>query len=139
MRTSLAAVALAVGAAVTGASHPVAHAASTGPESLLGGSKTYLKLTVATGEQARPASHKATLTCDPAGGTHRRAREACATIAAVGGDFGALHVDGGACTMQYDPVTVTATGLWRGKPVRYRHTFGNACVLHLETGPVFAF
>ena len=40
--------------------------------------------------------------------------------------------------MEYDPVTVTATGLWRGTPVRYRHTFSNTCVLHTETGPVFA-
>jgi len=138
MRTSLAAVALAVGAAVTVASGPAASAATTGPVTLLSAPKTYLKLTAALGERARPAQRTATLVCDPAGGTHQRAGEACAALAAVDGDFGALHVDGGACTMQYDPVTVTATGLWKGKPVRWRHTFGNSCVLHTETGPVFA-
>ena len=138
MRTSLAAVALAVGAAVTVASDAPAHAATTGPALLLAPAQSYLKLTVRAGEQARPAQRRSTLICDPPAGTHPRAREACAALAAVGGDFSALHVDGGACTMQYDPVTVTAIGLWRGQPVRYRHTFGNGCVLRTETGPVFA-
>ena len=137
MRTSLAAVALAVGAAVTVASG-AAHAATTGPALLLAPAQSYLKLTVSPGEHARPAQRRATLICEPAGGTHQRAREACAALAAVAGDFAALHVDVGACTMEYDPVTVTATGLWRGTPVRYRHTFSNTCVLHTETGPVFA-
>jgi hypothetical protein len=40
--------------------------------------------------------------------------------------------------MQYDPVTVTATGRWEGRAVRYQHTFGNACLLHVDTGPVFS-
>jgi hypothetical protein len=137
MRTSFAAVALAVGAAITVAPGSAANADGY-TSAAATGAKSQLKLTIAHGERARPALRTASLTCGPAGGSHPRARDACAALAAVGGDFGALHVDTGACTMQYDPVTVTATGLWRGKPVRYRHTFGNSCTLHLETGPVFA-
>jgi hypothetical protein len=41
--------------------------------------------------------------------------------------------------MIYDPVTVTATGRWKAKPVRFTHTYGNPCVLHAATGAVFAF
>ena len=44
---------------------------------------------------------------------------------------------GGLCTMQWDPVTVTATGRWKGRKVGYTHTFGNACTLAMTTGAVF--
>jgi hypothetical protein len=98
---------------------------------------TWLRLTVAAGETATPVSRQAWLRCRPAGGTHPRPRESCAAIAAVRGDLTALKPAGGFCTMQYAPTTVTATGRWRGRVVRYRHTFSNACVLHDETGPVF--
>jgi hypothetical protein len=100
--------------------------------------KTQLRLTYAKGEKARPAQRAVSLTCGPAGGTHQRAREACAAIGAVRGDLAALHVSDDMCTMQYDPVTVTATGRWKGRTVRYERTFGNACVLRVETGPVFS-
>jgi hypothetical protein len=100
--------------------------------------RSQLKLTVAKGEKALPAQLKASLTCTPTGGSHQQAAAACAAITEVGGDLAALHFENAFCTMQYDPVTVTATGRWEGRAVRYQHTFGNACVLHVETGPVFS-
>src|SRR5262249_11383018 len=56
-----------------------------------------LRLTVAEGESATPAQRRASLTCEPPGGTHPRPRPACAALARVGGDFAALHVNGGMC------------------------------------------
>ncbi|MET7392155.1 SSI family serine proteinase inhibitor [Dactylosporangium sp. NPDC005572] len=99
---------------------------------------TLLTLTVARDESTKPAQHRAFLTCSPAGGTHKQARDACAELAKVHGDFGRLQVAGGACTMQYDPVTVTAQGRWQGRKVAYRHTFGNSCTMSTATGPVFS-
>lgn len=101
--------------------------------------KSRLVLTVARGERSSPATRQATLTCGPAGGSHRDARKACAAIAAVGGRLDKLVPSQTMCTMQYDPVTVTAKGQWRGSALRYTHTFSNACVLGADTGPVFAF
>jgi hypothetical protein len=98
---------------------------------------TWLWLTVAAGETATPVSRQAWLRCRPAGGTHPRPRETCVAIAAVRGDLTALKPAGGFCTMQYAPTTVTASGRWKGRRVRYRHTFSNECVLYDQTGPVF--
>lgn len=99
---------------------------------------TRLVLTVAKGESITPVRRRASLTCRPAGGSHKQARDACSALAKVGGNFTRLQVTGGACTMQYDPVTVTAVGRWKGKRVDYRKTYGNACALSTTTGPVFS-
>lgn len=101
--------------------------------------KSRLTLTIAPGEAPRPVLRRATLTCSPPGGTHKQASSACAALTKARGDFAALRVSNGACTMQYQPVTVTAAGNWRDKKVSYQRTFGNACVLAVETGPVFRF
>jgi hypothetical protein len=79
------------------------------------------------------------LTCSPAGGTHKQAKAACAALKAAKGNPAAIKNDGSMCMMIYDPVTVTATGNWKNKPVRYTHTYGNPCVLKASTGAVFAF
>jgi hypothetical protein len=97
-----------------------------------------LVLTVAKGESSPPAQRRASLTGQPAGGSHRQARTACGQRAKVGGRVDKLQVDGGACTMQWDPVTVTANGTWKGRKVAYRHTFGNACTLGAAAGAVFS-
>lgn len=99
---------------------------------------TQLVLTVAKGESGKPATSRASLRCRPAGGSHKQARDACTALAKVGGDFARLTGEGGACTMQYDPVTVTAAGRWKGKRVNYKKTYGNACSLTTTTGPVFS-
>jgi|SRR4051794_32880268 hypothetical protein len=98
-----------------------------------------LVLTVAHGEKASPAQRRVVLTCSPTGGTHKQAKAACAALAAAKGDPSAIKNDGSMCMMIYDPVTVTATGRWKTKTVRFTKTYGNACVLHAATGAVFAF
>ncbi|WP_238014037.1 subtilase-type protease inhibitor [Dactylosporangium sp. AC04546] len=129
---------LSRGAATAALTAAAIVAADAGPAAAATPKPTLLTLTVAKGEATKPAQRRAFLTCSPAGGTHKQARNACAELAKVGGNFGRLQVAGGACTMQYDPVTVTAQGRWKGRKVAYQHTFGNACTLSTATGPVFS-
>jgi hypothetical protein len=98
-----------------------------------------LSLSYAPGEKAAPAQKRATLTCNPAGGTVTQAKQACADITTAKGDLSKLPIADGMCMMLYDPVTVSATGRWKGKTVKYTKTYGNACVLKNETGAVFQF
>jgi hypothetical protein len=140
MRAAQLILATGVFAGTFGLTGPASAAGGYGPTDAMSSAlaRTQLRLTFTKGEKARPAQRSASLTCNPAGGTHQQAREACAAISAVRGDLAALHVSDGMCTMQYEPVTVTASGRWKGKAVRYQRTFGNACVLWVETGPVFS-
>ncbi|MEU8888657.1 SSI family serine proteinase inhibitor [Streptomyces sp. NPDC048442] len=80
------------------------------------------------------------LQCPPrSGGRHPEARAACNALTWARGDFDALPGDPHVCTKQYDPVTATADGTWHGRTVHWAKTFGNACMLDAETGPVFRF
>ena len=126
---SMTAVLAAFGGVAAGATAAEAKAAQ----------KTRLVLTVAKGETPRPAAGRATLTCGPVGGSHQRAAAACGQLKRVKGDFAALRVTDAMCTMQYEPVTVTAKGDWKGKKVAFQRTYGNGCVLSTETGSVFGF
>jgi hypothetical protein len=80
------------------------------------------------------------LHCHPApGGRHPNAAAACAAIEAAGGRFDRFSGTSRACTMEYNPVTASATGTWRGRPVSWRTTYANACGLDAATGAVFRF
>ncbi|MGW7269040.1 SSI family serine proteinase inhibitor [Streptomyces sp. NPDC054864] len=70
---------------------------------------------------------------------HPHAAEACAAIDKAEGDFEALPAKSGICTKQYAPVTVSATGLHRGKPISWQKKYGNACEMEYSTGAVFRF
>jgi|SRR5690606_5261783 len=85
------------------------------------------------------ASRSATLHCRPAGGTHPSAADACAALESAGGDFSSLRPSGGACTMEYRPVQVSARGHWGAEPVDYSETFSNPCTARNGTDGVFAF
>ena len=47
---------------------------------------------------------------------------------------------GGQCggRLLYAPVTVQARGQWNGRPVEYRQSFSNTCLMEARTGAVFA-
>ncbi len=93
-----------------------------------------LTLTVQEQNSARSA---AVLTCDPAGGSHPAAEQACAALANANGKLDTLKNDDMRCTMEYAPVTATATGDWRGETVRFQKEYSNSCQLQAETGQIF--
>ncbi|GLX52611.1 subtilase-type protease inhibitor [Streptomyces hygroscopicus subsp. hygroscopicus] len=102
-----------------------------------------LVLTVGHGGDAATATPEraVTLSCAPgASGTHPDAPEACAELHAVGGDFDALQAREDVwCDKLYDPVVVTAQGVWQGRRVSYERTFGNSCERDAVGGSLFAF
>jgi hypothetical protein len=85
--------------------------------------------------------HTVVLQCDPTGGTHPKAAEACADVAKAGGNLAQMPAGAAprACFMIYAPVTVTAQGKWQGQPVRFTKKYPNTCVMHDKTGSVFDF
>ncbi|HVK25297.1 MAG TPA: SSI family serine proteinase inhibitor [Actinokineospora sp.] len=96
----------------------------------------YLVLTVSGSDGPLRAG---TLKCGPNGGNHHSPDAACRTLAQVDGRFEKLNVSPDrACTLQYDPVRVTALGRWRGHRVDFEATYGNPCLLAVTAGPVFA-
>ncbi|MFB9907012.1 subtilase-type protease inhibitor [Allokutzneria oryzae] len=101
--------------------------------------RTELTLTLAKGEKPFPAVKKRSLTCDPVGGTHPFARQACRDLKRSDGDFRRLPGDPrhSGCPRDYWPVTVTARGFWKGRPIAFKHTYGNDCTRNAESGPVF--
>lgn len=82
-----------------------------------------------------------TLQCNPSGGTHPKAEEACSDVAKAGGDLAQMpsNANPRACFMIYAPVTVKAQGQWKGQPVRFTEKFPNTCVMRDKTGSVFDF
>ncbi|GAA4633928.1 hypothetical protein GCM10023196_073430 [Actinoallomurus vinaceus] len=83
-----------------------------------------------------------TLQCDPVGGTHPKAAQACADLAKARGDDFTLASDGKnprACFMIYSPVTTTAEGQLRGEAVKHTARFPNTCVMRTQTGSIFDF
>ncbi|MBN3928236.1 subtilase-type protease inhibitor [Streptomyces verrucosisporus] len=103
-----------------------------------------LALTVAAGENpaTAPERRSATLVCPPGpGGAHPAPERACAALRSVDGEVGALvETDTDrVCPMIWDPVTITAKGVWGGRAVSYERTFANSCVMEGATGPVFSF
>jgi hypothetical protein len=81
----------------------------------------------------------ASLTCDPAGGSHPKSQAACAVIGSVNGDFQHLPTRRQMCSMIYAPVDVTAVGAWRGDPVAFKATYPNRCAANAESSGVFSF
>ncbi|MEV6841040.1 SSI family serine proteinase inhibitor [Streptomyces sp. NPDC051133] len=97
----------------------------------------WLYLTVTKGEASSGASGGTLLLCDPPRG-HTHAAEACAELAAAGGDIDRIPARNVFCTMIWAPVTAHARGRWAGRPVDFQETYANTCVLHARTGSVFA-
>ena len=79
------------------------------------------------------------LTCEPAGGRHKNAEEACDALVPVEGDFTRMGDGGLMCTMELNPMKATLRGKWRGKKVFHEEIYSNPCVLRAHTGKVFDF
>jgi hypothetical protein len=134
--------ALALVTAVLGFGMPAAAAQAAPAPSAA--TPSVLTLTVAHGEHADSATplRAVTLTCGDgtASGTHPAPEAACAQLRAVHGDVTALQPeDRTLCPMVYDPVVVTAEGVWQGQRVHYERTFANPCFARAQSRDVFAF
>ncbi|WP_329216411.1 subtilase-type protease inhibitor [Streptomyces microflavus] len=121
-----------------------AHAAPAKAESLYAPSA--LVLTVAQGEDPLTATvqRAVTLTCAPsAEGTHPAPEAACKELDSVGGQFTQLARTSPdrMCTRQWNPVVITAHGVWHGKRVTFSTTYGNACELagSMNDSAVYSF
>jgi subtilisin inhibitor-like len=100
---------------------------------------TALRLTMGQPSLAEGSNVRSVvLHCDPAGGGHPRAVQACDQLARNGGRF-TKPAGNMACTLQYAPVQVTAGGRWRGRAVQFTKSYGNSCELRAHTGALFDF
>jgi hypothetical protein len=87
------------------------------------------------------APRTVTLACDPVGGTHPKAAQACADLDKAGSDLTVApdRRRPRACFMIYSPVTVSAEGQWHGRPVKVTGEYPNTCVLRAKTASIFDF
>jgi hypothetical protein len=79
------------------------------------------------------------LTCDPTGGPHPEAAQACAILGSTGADPAKIKPAQVMCMMLYAPVTAQITGTWRGGRVKWSHRYGNTCEMTRATGVLFKF
>lgn len=103
-----------------------------------------LRLTVIDESRPVPVSRWVSLTCDPAGGTHPRAVEACRelhlNLAPIAGrPADAITGLTARCTTEYAPRTILAEGHWSRRAIRHRADYGNDCLLRAATGTVYQF
>src|SRR5687768_4666213 len=78
------------------------------------------------GTLSTPSTTK--LRCEPAGGLHKNAKEACAALTPVGGDFTKIEPAADvACTMELNMTKATLKGKWRGKNVFFEQDYSNPC------------
>ncbi|WP_406217041.1 subtilase-type protease inhibitor [Streptomyces decoyicus] len=139
--------AVALGAAlVLGTLATTAQAAAPAQPTRTGGlyAPTELVLTVGQGESRATATvqRAVTLSCMPgARGSHPYAKAACAQLRAVAGDFNAITgaTSDRLCTKEWNPLVVTADGVWQGKRVSYSYTFANPCAMNNDSDSVFNF
>src|SRR4051812_19178671 len=97
-----------------------------------------LTLTATTDGQA---PHVVELSCDPVAGTHPDAELACMQLDQVNGDIASMpgteaHIF---CPMIFQPIRVTATGVWRGRTVLFQDSYTNSCERDNKTGNLFRF
>jgi subtilisin inhibitor-like len=79
------------------------------------------------------------LDCDPAGGGHPRAAEACAILDAAGGEPDRIPAPNTACILIYAPVLAEVRGDWHGTTVAWQHRYGNSCEMRRALGALIAF
>ncbi|MFD8981189.1 subtilase-type protease inhibitor [Streptomyces sp. NPDC059564] len=120
-------------------------AAQAKPTSLYAPSAMVFSITQGDDAATGTVLRATTLSCAyTAEGTHPAPRAACDALNATGGEFNRLLAAPNpdrACPMHYDPVTVTADGVWRGSRVAWQHTFSNACEMSatLNGNALYAF
>ncbi|MFF3438833.1 SSI family serine proteinase inhibitor [Streptosporangium sp. NPDC002721] len=79
------------------------------------------------------------LGCMPLSGAHPYGAQACMLLGRARGNPAYIRLPWAACPRHYDPITVSAHGIWNGRYIRYQRTFSNYCELRAATGAVFSF
>ncbi|MFJ3923235.1 SSI family serine proteinase inhibitor [Streptomyces sp. NPDC090022] len=138
----LASAAMALTALTALAGSGVAGAAPSGTESLYAPSALVLAITAGDDPDEGTALRAVTLVCAPRpSGTHPAPAAACAELRAADAMFDTITMPatGVRCSKEWDPMTVTADGVWNGRRVAYTHTFGNPCAMRHGSGALFRF
>ncbi|MFD5701567.1 subtilase-type protease inhibitor [Streptomyces lasiicapitis] len=137
--------ALALGGLATAATAaPAPVAVKPAAPAASGYAPSELVLTIGYGDKAATASiqRAVTLGCSSTGiGSHPDAPGACDQLRAVGGKFDKVTKapSNAVCTKEWNPIVVTAQGVWEGRRVNYEHTFANPCAMTVGQGQVFNF
>ncbi|WP_433370097.1 SSI family serine proteinase inhibitor [Streptosporangium sp. CA-115845] len=100
-----------------------------------------LVLTLTQRSTVLPSTRAVVLQCSPVGGgTHPKTREACTALEPASGDVRKFKPAAGlVCPMIYEPVTVSAVGVWRSRFTMSSQTFGNSCQMRNALGAVGSF
>ncbi|MGW0393717.1 subtilase-type protease inhibitor [Streptomyces sp. NPDC003042] len=136
----LASGAMALTALTALAGSGAAGAAPSGTQSLYAPSALVVSVTAGEDADGGTVLRAVTLECAPRpGGTHPDPVAACAELRANGPALDALAEprSDAMCTREWDPVTVTADGVWEGRRLSYAYTFGNQCGLRNSSGVLF--
>jgi hypothetical protein len=104
------------------------------------GSASSLVITAYNGEDVTwPVMAEVTLKCEPTGGSHTEAEEACGSIESVDGNLDELLDRQLICPEVYQPVTIEVGGNWNDMVVAFEHTYPNLCFAFSESDGVFEF
>lgn len=140
-----AAGAIPTGAPAEGASIggvPASGTEPAGAESLYAPSALVLTVTDGADHETGTVRRAVTLSCAPApSGSHPDPAAACSELKKNDAKFDSITTSATnrVCTKEWEPVTVTADGVWEGKRVEYVHTFSNSCAMNGGRGVVFTF
>uniref|UniRef100_A0AAU2JH80 Probable subtilase-type protease inhibitor n=1 Tax=Streptomyces sp. NBC_00049 TaxID=2903617 RepID=A0AAU2JH80_9ACTN len=119
-----------------------AGAAPAGTASLYAPSALVLGIAAGPDAETGTVLRAVTLVCAPTpGGTHPNPVAACAELRASNRQLDPLAAPAAdaVCTREWNPMTVTADGVWQGQRLNYAYTFANPCGLRNTTGALFGF
>lgn len=131
--------AMTVGLALSGCSGgssspvptPTPSSGSAQPTAAEGATELRIVVTAGDSTMGVPRDSDTTLTCDPVGGTHPRARRACRFLAAgaeQGADpFAPVPPDRVCAEIYGGSQTALVTGTWNGEPVDAQFSRTNGC------------
>ncbi|MFB4299790.1 SSI family serine proteinase inhibitor [Actinomadura sp. NTSP31] len=96
-------------------------------------------LTIRIRASAQAPATTYTLTCDPAGGDHPKAADACAALSKAKAPFAPVPKDRMCTDIYGGPEVATVKGTWQGKPIDTTFKRNDGCQLHRWTqiAPVF--
>lgn len=96
-----------------------------GADTVAAGPRTDLRIEIVRDVGAEP--ERLTLTCEPTGGDHPVAAQACADLGQAQEPFAALPSDRMCTEIFGGPQTATVTGTHRGEPVRTELSRSDGC------------